>query len=104
MKHSIWNLATEIIKEQGNAEKSTRSLIGKLIKDHGEYKVAHAIADLSLKNPAEAKSFLIACCKQERVPGVKEEDELLAYAKKNGIKWKKAQSYTQLRKWCLEAR
>lgn len=104
MKPSIWNLAMEIMKEQGTPEQSARSLIGKLIGETSKYKVAHAIADLALENPAEAKSFFIACCKKERIPSVKEEDELLGYAKRHGIKWKKANSWTQLRKWCVEAR
>ena len=49
----------EILKEQGNTEQAARSFIGKLIKKHGKYKTAHAIADTCIQEPMEAKAYLI---------------------------------------------
>jgi len=103
MKLTIWNLGMEILKEQGTPEPQARSLIGKLIKDHGEPKVMLSIGQLSVKNPAEAKSYLIGLCKRESIPDVTDEQGLVAYAKKHNIKWNKAKSYYQLRQWCLDA-
>jgi len=84
MKLTIWNLGMELMKEQGVPEQSARGLIGKMIKEcqardgkyEGERKVMHAIARMSIKDVADCKSYLIACCKPEQISISKEKKEI----------------------------
>lgn len=52
---SVWDLGETLL---GN-----RNLLGKLLKTHGDEKVKAAILDTMAKQPAEPKSFLLACLK-----------------------------------------
>jgi len=56
---TIWDLGVSIIGEKN------RSLLGKLIKEHGEESVSKILAAMSLKPPADPKAYLIAALKND---------------------------------------
>jgi hypothetical protein len=62
---NIWTMGTALLRDNGFGENQVRRFLGKQIQDHGEKRVAEAIAQLSLKKlpPAEAKSYFVAVLK-----------------------------------------
>ncbi len=59
---SVWDIGAGIL---GN-----RTLLGKLIREHGEEVVGQAIASTDLKRPADPKSYLLGILKTKTQPEV----------------------------------
>lgn len=72
---SIWDVGVPIFKKQGIDEKSARSFIGKIIKTHGEKASASALAEASLKNPADIRGYLVGILNRQK----SEDDEEAAF-------------------------
>lgn len=66
-RSTIWSVGVSLLKHGDFTETKARSYLGKLIQEHGEKKVAEALASLSLKPiaAADAKSYLIGILKGE---------------------------------------
>jgi hypothetical protein len=64
---TIWSLGVKALKTDGFGEDKARAYLGKLIQEHGEKRVAEAVASLSLKHvtPADAKSYLAGILRAE---------------------------------------
>lgn len=64
-EQGVWRRGVSLLVKGGSTESSARSLLGKLIKTHGEETVAHGVTALELKNPfpADPKAFLVGCLK-----------------------------------------
>jgi len=64
MAPSIWDLWT------GLAGESKRSFLGKQIAEHGEANVAAAVAEVSLKRPADPAQYLTGILRKQKTPEV----------------------------------
>ncbi len=67
-RQTIWTIGVQLVKKQGDSEAKTRGFLARLIKDYGDKAVAHAVAQLSLKqvSPAEVHSYLIGILKKQQ--------------------------------------
>lgn len=66
---SIWALGALILSRDGTDPAKARAFLGKLIHEHGEGRVAEALASMSLKPvpPAETKSYLLGILRKDSV-------------------------------------
>lgn len=81
----IWKDGVDLLTQSGIAQKSARSLLGRLAKDYGNEQLAECIAVTQSKNPVNAEEFLIGALK-ERANG---NNQTSKSAKNNGLKSEK---------------
>lgn len=70
-KAVVFGLGLEQLLATGGSENSARTLLGRLVRDHGAEVVAMACERMAVEQPGEPKSWLVAACKapaQRRPP------------------------------------
>jgi hypothetical protein len=58
-KTAMWEQGVRVLRAHGNSEQASRSLLGKLQKEHGVEKLALAIGYLSVHPAIEPKAYLV---------------------------------------------
>ena len=66
-KQELWRSAVSLLASQGIDQQQSRSLMGKLVKDHGNEVVLDAVRNAVATQPADARSWLVTACKGQGV-------------------------------------
>ena len=64
----MWSVGKEMLAKCGMTEKNAGTLLGKLARDHGQPKLAAALAQTVTANAANPKDYLIAVLSREQKP------------------------------------
>lgn len=65
-KHPVWGDGLTLLVETGLTEAKARSFLGRAIREHGEGALSQAISATMLADPADPKSYLMACLKNKK--------------------------------------
>ena len=65
----IWDIGREMLIECGLTDGNARSLLGKLLKDHGKENLAKAIASTMSANPVNPQQYLLKVLQNEHTRG-----------------------------------
>lgn len=73
-KQELWRSAVSLLRGQGIDEQQTRSLMGKLVKDHGTDAVLDVVRQAVAEQPADARAWMLAAVKGKGKRTPKAED------------------------------
>lgn len=61
-KQELWRSAVALLGGQGIDEQQARTLMGKLVRDHGNDTVLDAVREAVVTQPADARAWLVKAC------------------------------------------
>lgn len=61
-KQELWRSAVALLGGQGIDEQQARTLMGKLVRDHGNDTVLEAVREAVVTQPADARAWLVKAC------------------------------------------